>query len=255
VLADIDRGDAEVAARRIRERGGRASARQLDVCSLADFEAVVNETVEQLGRIDYIFNNAGIGVAGEAADYTIGAWDRILGVNLRGVIHGVQCAYPVMLRQGFGHIVNTASMAGLTISPGMISYTTTKHAVVALSRVLRTEAQSRGVRVSVLCPGVIRTPLMQGGKHGIFVGSIPEARQRAAALEFFERLRPMPAPTFAQKALGQIARNKGTIIIPGWWRLFWWIERAAPALPLFLARRGFEQARKRLGDPEPPRRT
>jgi NAD(P)-dependent dehydrogenase (short-subunit alcohol dehydrogenase family) len=254
VLADIDRGDAEVAARAIRDRGGQASARQLDVCSFADVRATVVETIEQHGRIDYLFNNAGIGVVGEAADYTMDAWDRILGVNLRGVIHGVQAAYPLMLRQGFGHIVNTASMAGLTISPGMISYTTTKHAVVALSRALRAEAQSGGVRVSVLCPGVIRTPLIQGGKHGIFVGSIPEATQRAVALEFFERLRPMPATTFAHKALDQIARNRGTIIIPGWWRLLWWTERAAPGLMVFFARKGFEQARKRLGILEPQRR-
>jgi NAD(P)-dependent dehydrogenase (short-subunit alcohol dehydrogenase family) len=79
VLADIDRGDAAAAAGQIRERGGQASARQLDVCSFADFKAVVDETAEELGRIDYIFNNAGIGVVGEAADYTIDAWDRILG--------------------------------------------------------------------------------------------------------------------------------------------------------------------------------
>ncbi len=250
VLADIDLGDAEAVARQIRERGGQASARQLDVCSFADFQALTNETVAQLGRLDYVFNNAGIGVVGEVADYTIEAWDRILGVNLRGVINGVQGAYPVMLRQGFGHIVNTASMAGLTTSPGMASYTTTKHAVVALSRALRAEAHSRGVRVSVLCPGVIRTPLMQGGKHGIFLGPIPEARQRAFALEFFERLRPMPASVFAQKALDQIARNKAIIILPAWWRVFWWLERASPALTLFIARKGAEQARKRLRDAE-----
>jgi hypothetical protein len=95
---------------------------------------------------------------------------------------------------------------------------------------------------------------MQGGKHGIFVGPVPEARQRAAALEFFERLRPMAAPTFAQKALDQIARNKATIIVPGWWRIFWWIERASPALALFIARKSYEQARKRLAEPGPPRR-
>lgn len=172
VLTDIDLSDAEAVARQIRDKGGQASASQLDVCSFGDFRALVKETAEQLGRVDYLFNNAGIGVLGEVADYTIDSWDRIIGVNLRGVINGVQCVYPLMLRQGFGHIVNTASMAGLTTSPGMVSYMTTKHAVVALSRGLRAEAQSRGVRVSVFCPGVIRTPGLQGGKHGIFLGSV-----------------------------------------------------------------------------------
>lgn len=246
VLADIDRGDAEAAAEQIRGKGGRASARQLDVSRFAEFREVVNETVGQLRRIDYLFNNAGIGVSGEVADYTMEAWDRILGVNLSGVIHGVQCAYPVMIRQGFGHIVNTASMAGLTTSPGMVSYTTTKHAVVALSQALRAEARSRGIRVSVLCPGAIRTALLQGGKHGIFLGPIPEDRQRALALEFFERFRPMPASAFARKALDRIARNKAIIILPAWWRLLWWIQRASPALALLLARKGFERSRERL---------
>jgi NAD(P)-dependent dehydrogenase (short-subunit alcohol dehydrogenase family) len=246
-LADIDAADAEGVARQIGARGGSAAARELDVCSFLDVKVLVDETFARAGRLDYLFNNAGIGVAGEAADYTMDAWDRIVGVNLRGVIHGIQAAYPLMLRQGFGHIINTASMAGLTVAPGMISYTTTKHAVVALSRVLRAEAHARGVRVSVLCPGPIRTPLLEGGKHGIFVGAIPEARQRALALELFERLRPMPVARFAEKALDQIARNRGTIILPGWWRVAWWIERAFPGLTHVLARRGFERTRRRLG--------
>ena len=253
VLADVDLDDAETAAGQIRDKGGQASAKRLDVSRFVDFQTLANDTVAQLGRIDYVFNNAGIGVVGEVADYTMDAWDRILGVNLLGVIHGVHSVYPVMLRQGFGHIVNTASMAGLTLAPGMASYTTTKHAVVALSWALRAEAQSRGVRVSVFCPGVIRTPLLGGGRHGIFLGSTPEKRQRELAHEFFARLRPMPAPVFARKALDQVARNKATIIVPGWWRVFWWLERAFPALALFVARKGVERARQLL-DAETPRR-
>jgi NAD(P)-dependent dehydrogenase (short-subunit alcohol dehydrogenase family) len=248
VLSDIDLADAEDVARHIRERGGRASASRLDVCSFDEFRALVDATIAQHGRLDYLFNNAGIGVLGEVADYTLESWDRILGVNLRGVIHGVQCAYPAMLRQGFGHIVNTASMAGLTTGGGMASYATTKHAVVALSRALRAEAQGRGVRVSALCPGVIRTPLLQGGKHGVFLAPLPEPQQRALALALFERLRPMPASALAHKALDRIARNRAIIIVPGWWRVFWWLERASPALMLFLARKIVEEGRKRLRD-------
>jgi short-subunit dehydrogenase len=145
-------------------------------------------------------------------------------------------------------------MAGLTIGPGMISYTTTKHAVVALSLALRPEARIHGVRVSVLCPGVIRTPLLQGGRHGIFLGPVPEASQRATSLEFFERLRPMPAPAFAEKALDQIARNKATIILPGWWRVAWWMERAVPSIMQYLGRREFERTARRLPSLEPRRR-
>lgn len=243
VLADIDHGDAEGVAAEIRKRGGRATAKPLDVTRFSDFRALVDATVRELGRLDYVFNNAGIGVSGEVADYTVESWERILAVNLSDVIHGVQSAYPVMIEQGFGHIVNTASMAGLTTTAGMASYCTTKHAVVALSRTLRAEARARGVRVSVLCPGAIRTPILHGGKHGIFLGPVPEARQRELVLEFFERLRPMPAALFAQKALDQIARDREIIIVPGWWKLFWWLERASPALMSFLARKAVERGR------------
>jgi NAD(P)-dependent dehydrogenase (short-subunit alcohol dehydrogenase family) len=250
VVADVDGADAEAVARGIRARGGTAAARTVDVRAFSEVDGLVRETVAERGRLDYLFNNAGIGVVGEVVDYTVEAWDRILGVNLHGVIHGVQAAYPVMVRQGFGHVVNTASIAGLTTWPGMASYSVTKHAVVALSRVLRAEAEAHGVRVSALCPGVIRTPLLQGGKHGIFVGPIPESRQRALAESVLERLRPMPAAAFAEKALARIARNAAIIIVPAWWRVFWWMERAAPAATLWLARLGVEQRRRRLRQAE-----
>ena len=245
VLTDIDDADAEAAARQIRERGGRASAHHLDVTNAREFDEVMGETVGRLGRLDYVFNNAGIGVAGEVGEHTLEAWDRILGVNLKGVIHGIQFAYPVMLRQGFGHIVNTASMAGLTTLPGSGSYTATKHAVVALSKVLRAEAWSRGIRVSVLCPGVIRTPILEGGRHGIFLAGSGEA-QRKFAREFFEQFHPMPPETLARKALDRVARNQAIIIVPAWWRIFWWMERAAPSLWAFLGRKGYERGRARL---------
>jgi NAD(P)-dependent dehydrogenase (short-subunit alcohol dehydrogenase family) len=239
VLADIDFGDAEAAAAQIREKGGRASARHLDVCDFAAVSELVTETMEKLGRIDYIFNNAGILVAGAAANYTIDAWQRIIAVNLGGVVNGVQAAYAAMIRQGFGHIVNTASMAGLTISRG-VAYSATKHAVVGLSRTLRVEAQVHGVRVSVICPGAIRTPMMRGGKHGILLMPFPEDKQREMIGQFSEVSRPMDVSIFARKVLDQVARNRAIIVVPGWNKIFWWIERASPTLLAFLLRRAFE---------------
>jgi NAD(P)-dependent dehydrogenase (short-subunit alcohol dehydrogenase family) len=159
VLADIDLDDAEAAAEQIRGRGGRASARRVDVCSVAEVEQVVTQTLEQHGRLDYLFNNAGIGVAGEVVDHTIEAWNRIIGVNLLGVIYGVQCAYPAMIRQGFGHIVNTASMAGLLNPPNMGVYNVSKHAVVSLSETLYQDLRlvTDQISASVLCPFFVPT--------------------------------------------------------------------------------------------------
>ena len=246
VLADIDLDEAEVAAAQIRESGGRASARRLDVSSFADVNALVAQIFREAGRIDYLFNNAGIAVTGEVADYTIEAWNRIIAVNLGGVVNGVQAAYALMIRQGFGHIVNTASMAGITTSPGMTSYSTTKHAVVGLSKALRVEARLHGIRVSALCPGAIRTPILTGGKHGIFLGPLPEHKQREIIGQLFEQVQPMDVSIFARKLLDQVARNRAIIIIPAWYKLFWWLERASPGLFSALVRKGFERSRKRL---------
>ncbi len=246
VVADLDFDLAEQAAGEMSRRGAAASARHLDVTSFAAVKETVEETLKQYGRLDYMFNNAGISAGGELLDHTIEAWRKILAVNLGGVIHGVQAAYPAMVDQGFGHIVNTASMQGLMASPLTASYSTSKHAIVGLSRALRAEARSRGVRVSVLCPGVVRTPLLEGGRHGIFLHPMPEARQRELSLQLFERLRPMETSRFAHKVLDQLSRNRGIIIVPSWWKLLWWIDRASPTLGLFLARRFFESTREQL---------
>jgi len=118
-----------------------------------------------------------------------------------------------MVAQGFGHIVSTASMAGLIATPGMASYGTTKHAVVGLSKSLRVEAAGKGVRVSVFCPGVIRTPILEGGKFGKILYSMAE-EQRAKLPDMFERMRPMAPGRFAKKALDQVAKNRAIIIVP-----------------------------------------
>ena len=243
VLADIDVGDADAVAAQIREKGGRASARHVDVCDFGAVSDLVAETIEKLGRLDYIFNNAGIVVAGEVANYTIDAWRRIMAVNLGGVVNGVQAAYPAMIRQGFGHIVNTASIAGLVISRG-VGYTATKYAVVGLSRALRVEAEARGIRVSVICPGAVRTPILRGGKHGILLMPLPEDEQRAMAARSAEVSRPMDVSLFARKVLDQVARNRAIIVVPGWNKIFWWIERASPALAVFLMKLAFRPRRR-----------
>src|SRR6202008_1485472 len=114
---------------------------ELDVRSYPSFEGAVAEAVQQSGRIDYLFNNAGIGVSGEDDSFTLDDWNDVFDVNLRGVVHGIQAVYPTMIKQHSGHIVNPAAMAGLVTPPGAASYTATKHAVVAISKTLRGEAK------------------------------------------------------------------------------------------------------------------
>ena len=128
-------------------------AERVDVTDAVAVQRLVDGTVAREGRLDLLFNNAGIAVFADARDTSLEDWNRLIDVNLRGVVHGVAAAYPLMVRQGSGHIVNTASAAGLLPSPANIAYAATKHAVVGLSLTLRAEAVHHGVGVSVICPG------------------------------------------------------------------------------------------------------
>jgi NAD(P)-dependent dehydrogenase (short-subunit alcohol dehydrogenase family) len=252
VLADLQLDLAQAVAAHIRETGGQATAAPLDVTDFAATNQLIQDTCRAEGRLDYVFNNAGIGIQGEASLYQLEDWYRVLDVNLRGVVHGVQAAYPIMLRQGFGHIVNTASLAGLVPAPLVVSYTTSKHAVVGLSLALRIEADAAGVRVSVLCPGVVRTPaLIDGGRYGKLLLPIPRDVQQG----IFERQRPMPPDRFAERALRAVARNRAIIVIPTWWRIIWWLYRLAPSLGLHLGawgRRKYLETAKRAMEHQPP---
>src|SRR5664280_2465562 len=137
-----------------------------DVTGAGALSQSVGRFAAEHGGLDFMFNNAGIAVGGEVRDLSLAHWQRVVDVNLMSVIHGVAAAYPLMIEQGRGHIVNTASLSGLVPSPLLVPYSTTKHAVVGLSIGRRVEAADHGVRVSVVCPGVIETPLLDKGNPG-----------------------------------------------------------------------------------------
>ena len=244
ILADLQIELAEEIASEINNSGGKAKAIKVDVTDFPAMEQLIQETVRRTGRLDYIFNNAGIVIGGYVNHYGIEDWNRVVDVNLRGVINGIQAAYKIMVQQGFGHIVNTASMAGLMPGPGNVSYTTTKHAVVGLSRSLRAEAAQLGVRVSVLCPGVVRTPILEGGgKYGKMLIDIPPEQVR----QLWEKLKPMSPNLFAKKVLRLVAKNKAIIIVPSWWKVYWWVNRLSPSLGIFLSQKQFQKVQKKLG--------
>jgi len=243
ILADLQVDLAERVASEIQASGGRAKAVKVDVRDFRAVERLVQEAFERTGRLDYIFNNAGIAIGGPVRLYGIEDWNQIIDVNLRGVINGIQAAYKRMIGQGFGHIINTASMAGLMPGPGNIAYTTTKHAVVGLSKSLRAEAAPMGIRVSVLCPGVIRTPILEGGKYGKMLVDIPPEKVR----QLMEKLKPISPELFAEKALKSVEKNKAIIIVPSWWKRYWWIHRLSPSLGIFLSRKHFQKVQKELG--------
>ncbi|MCP3956362.1 MAG: SDR family oxidoreductase [bacterium] len=244
VLADRQIELAEEVTAEVRSRGGEAEAQEVDVTDPAAVEEVVRGTADAHGRLDYLFNNAGIAVAGRAEDNELEDWARVLDVNLRGVVHGIHAAYPIMKAQGFGHLVSTASMAGLIPTSMLASYNAAKHAVVGLSTSLRIEAASAGVRVSVICPGVIRTAILDdGGRYGKLLMDIPEKLRHR--LENWA----MEPDRFADKALAAVAANKPIIIVPARWKLLWWLQRVSPSLWLLLACKLHDWAIRELEQP------
>jgi NAD(P)-dependent dehydrogenase (short-subunit alcohol dehydrogenase family) len=232
VLADVDGAAAAEVAEQLDAAGpGGATAATVDVREADAVAALVSGTAERHGRLDLLFNNAGLGIGGPAEELTPAHWDRTLDVNLRGVLHGVQAAYPLMLRQGHGHIVNTASLAGLLPMPGSAPYATTKWAVVGLSLSLRVEGAARGVRVSVVCPGGVDTPILDKGMPAD-LPRVPgaEGRDARALVTRASGGRLYGADALAADVLRGIDRNRPVIVAPRQARVLWRLMRLSPSL-------------------------
>lgn len=225
VVADIDGASAERVAGEI---GGRAQAAKVDVRDAAGVQALVDEAVAQHGRLDIMVNNAGIAVGGDVLELGLAHWDRIIDVNLRGVVHGVQAAYPVMARQRSGQIVNTASMAGLTAPAYMAPYVTVKHAVVGLSMSLREEAKVHNVGVTVVCPFWIDTPILDStGPDDL---PKPPSLERAGVREVAARMGIYSPHALALDIVRGIDRNKAMVVAPRQGRIAWRINRLSPTV-------------------------
>lgn len=238
VVTDVDEPGARAVAAGIEAAGGRASAARLDVRDAAAVTALVEGTAAAHGQLDLMINNAGVAVTGEAQDLGLEHWRRVVDVNLWGVIHGATAAYAVMTRQGSGHIVNVASLAGLSGFPTVSPYATTKFAVVGLSQSLRAEGEDLGVKVSVVCPGFLQTAIYD---NGTYVGS----RKEDALAQV--KLKMMDAGRAARLTLDGVARNRAFIVFPFYTRLLWWLVRLSPSIAAPLHRatvRGFRTSRR-----------
>ena len=224
ILADIQAARLEAVVAALAATG--ATVRGV-VVNVADFSAVdrlVADVYAREGRLDFLFNNAGIAIGGGAHHFQIEDWKRVLDINLGGVVNGVQAAYRRMAAQGSGHIVNTASTVGLVPSGRSVAYTTSKHAIVGLSTSLRAQAQMHGVKVTVLCPGVVQTDLLTGHASGKEL--VPLTDEENAKL--IHALRPVAPEIFAQHALEAVRKNRPIYVQGAMTRMIWWIYRLAP---------------------------
>jgi NAD(P)-dependent dehydrogenase (short-subunit alcohol dehydrogenase family) len=220
-VTDVNAAGAEKTAKEI---GASATHAALDVRD----GAAVQRFCDAVGRVDYMFNNAGIGVGGEVQDLSLAHWDRIIDVNIRGVVHGVAAVYPGMVARGSGHIVNTASMAGLAPAPLLTPYAMTKHAVVGLSVSLRMEAAAYGVRVSALCPSAIETPILDSKGPD----DLPKPPWMPDSRKFLTKIsgKPYPVEKLAEETLDAVDDDVGIIVIPARARMMYRAYRFAPWL-------------------------
>jgi NAD(P)-dependent dehydrogenase (short-subunit alcohol dehydrogenase family) len=160
MCADVNAEGAEATARQIADTGGQSASVRTNVAKEDDVQEMVSQTVARWGRLDVLYNNAGIGVGLPAPQMPVEEWDRVMGVNLRGVFLGCKHAIPEMLKNGGGAIVSTASDAGLRGSAYLSAYCASKAGVILLTKSLAVEWGGQGIRVNCVCPGVIQTPIL-----------------------------------------------------------------------------------------------
>jgi NAD(P)-dependent dehydrogenase (short-subunit alcohol dehydrogenase family) len=235
IVADIDSEGAQQVASLISSKGGHAQAAHVNVSKGAEVADLVDETVATYGFLDYMFNNAGLSMRGEMRDMAIDHWQQVIAVNLVGVIHGTMAAYPVMVRQQRGHIINTAGLGGLVPEPMAVPYATTKHAVVGLSTSLRTEAAGLGVNVSVFCPGTVKTSALE---NATYVGV-----RRDEAIQEMTNMGVTSLPAATRALLRGVERNKAIITDGLMTRLLWLLYRVNPTFLIPFLQEGIRHMR------------
>ncbi|WP_199032224.1 SDR family oxidoreductase, partial [Ralstonia sp. ASV6] len=212
VAVDIRAEDAERTATLIRLSGGKAWARTVDVGNAEQMEALVDWVGKVLGGADIVVNNAGIGMAGGIVNTSERDWQRILHVNVWGVIHGARLFARQMVARGQGgHILNTASAAAFAPSRDLAAYATTKAAVLMLSECMRGELAGQGIGVSAICPGFAETGIMAST---VYAGTTEaqQAKLRARATKLYQ-LRGLKPETVAKAMLRAVLRNKPVVTV------------------------------------------
>jgi short-subunit dehydrogenase len=237
IVTGLTQAEVQPVADAIVQAGGKAIALAMDVRDREQIKAAIATVVERYGRLDYFFNSAGVAYIGEFDGADEQTLENLLRTNAVGPVFGSLFAYKTMKAQGSGHIVNVSSMAGITPTPSIAVYAATKHAVVGLSTSLRYEAEAFGVKVSVVCMGLVKSEMLvraniQGMNATTFEGLL--------GFKAWDTLRAV------NYILSGVEKNAAYIVLPFYARVFWWIQRYAPGLFAQMARASMKNYRRAM---------
>ncbi|MBW2272276.1 MAG: SDR family NAD(P)-dependent oxidoreductase [Deltaproteobacteria bacterium] len=225
VICDIDEAGLASTAEEIRTLGREAFTQRVDVASAEQMEAFADAVHGRLESVDILMNNAGVAIAGAFLDTSLPDWEWIVGINLRGVVHGCHFFVPNMVRRARGgHVINVSSAAGYSTSSNLAAYNATKYGVLGLSEALWDELRPHGIGVTAACPGVIDTPITRNAR---LVGKLDQAKMREDIVRTYQRRRYTPERV-AQKILEAVQKNRVVApISPESWVLYY-LKRLAP---------------------------
>ena len=218
-IADISLVSLTESKGLIEKNGGKVYDYVFDVSDRVAYQKDFEQYIKQVGGIDLLINNAGVGDGGLVEEYGLDNWEWIVGINQMGVLYGCHFAIPIMKKQGFGHIINIASAAGFATMPNMSMYNVTKAAVIALSETLYAELMPFGVYVSVVMPTFFKTNVMQHGRG--------ETQALKIGTAIVQRAKILPQRV-AKKILHTAGKKKFHIFYPFQARLVWVIKRLLP---------------------------
>lgn len=244
VVCDLNGEGAERTAAEARALGRRAMARAVDVSKRDAMEAFARDVAAEVGVVDILMNNAGVGLGARFLDTTLEDWEWVLSINLWGVVLGCHFFVPPMVARGKGgHVINVSSAAGYMASSQLTAYSTSKFGVFGLSEALREELRPYGIGVTTVCPGIINTAITRVARTRGRAAT-PQARQ--ALVEFYEKRNYGPERV-ARQVLRAVARNRAVAPITPEAHVMYLLKRFAPNLTGRLGAWMSRRLERRLG--------
>lgn len=225
-ICDLNGEALEGFAVEVERLGRKVIRRRVDVADRADMASFAAAVHAEVKAVDILVNNAGVGLGGGFLHTGLDDWDWVIGINLKGVIHGCHFFLPPMVERRSGHVVNVASAAGLVATEALSAYSTTKFAVVGLSEALRDELAQFGIGVTAICPGIINTPITQSSR---MVGPLATEENRREIVQAYQRRNYGPERV-AANILRAIERNRAVSpVSPEAWAIYY-AKRLVPGL-------------------------